>query len=459
MGEESGDHETPLLHSYFSPKRTGTLWSCTAHIITAVIGSGVLSFAWSVAQLGWIAGPASVICFAIITYVSSFLLADCYRSPDPINGTRNRSYIDAVRVNLGRTQTLLCGLLQNLLFYGTGVAYVITTSTSMRAIQRSYCYHKEGHEALCSYGETIYLLVFGLVQILISQIPDFHSMEWLSIVASIMSFTYCFIGFGLSFAKVIENGRIKGSITGVPEASIADKLWLAFQALGDIAFAYGYSIILLEIQDTLKSPPPENKTMKKASMAAIFITTFFYLCCGCFGYAAFGSLAPGNLLTGFGFYEPYWLIDLANACIVLHLVGAYQIYSQPVFAFGERWFTKKFPTSRFVNNFYTFKNIPPLPPLKINLLRVCFRTAYVASTTAVAMIFPYFNDVLGVLGALSFWPLAIYFPVEMYMVQNKIDSWTRKWIVVRTFSLFCLFVTIISLVASIEGLISAKSSS
>ena len=47
---------------------------------------------------------------------------------------------------------------------------------------------------------------------------------------------------------IAENGRIKGSITGVPAANIADKLWLTFQALGDIAFAYPYSIILLEIQ-------------------------------------------------------------------------------------------------------------------------------------------------------------------------------------------------------------------
>jgi hypothetical protein len=65
--------------------------------------------------------------------------------------------------------------------------------------------------------------------------------------------------------------------------------------------------------------------MKKASMAAVLITTFFFLCCGCFGYAAFGNATPGNLLTGFGFYEPYWLVDLANACICLHLVGGYQV--------------------------------------------------------------------------------------------------------------------------------------
>ncbi|KAM4092016.1 hypothetical protein ACB094_06G004500 [Castanea mollissima] len=323
------------------------------------------------------------------------------------------------------------------------------------AIQRSNCYHKEGHQAACEYGDTFYMLLFGLVQIVVSQIPDFHNMEWLSVVAALMSFTYSIIGFSLGFAKVVENGKIMGSITGVPASSLANKLWLVFQALGDIAFAYPYSIIVLEIQDTLKSPPPENKTMKRASMVAIFVTTFFYLCCGCFGYAAFGNDTPGNLLTGFGFYEPYWLIDFANACIVLHLVGGYQIFSQPIFAFAEGWFAKNFPNSGFVNNFYTFK-LPLLPGFQLNLLRLCFRTAYVISTTGIAMLFPYFNSVLGLLGALNFWPLTIYFPVEMYFVQKKIGAWTRKWIVLRTFSFVCFLVTVVGFIGSVEGLISAK---
>ncbi|KAL3567979.1 hypothetical protein D5086_030630 [Populus alba] len=38
------------------PKRTGTVWTASAHIITAVIGSGVLSLAWAIGQLGWITG-------------------------------------------------------------------------------------------------------------------------------------------------------------------------------------------------------------------------------------------------------------------------------------------------------------------------------------------------------------------------------------------------------------------
>ncbi|KAI8008865.1 putative amino acid permease 7 [Camellia lanceoleosa] len=162
------------------------------------------------------------------------------------------------------------------------------------------------------------------------------------------------------------------------------------------------------MKDTLKSPPPENQTMKKSSTAAILLTTTLYLCCACFGYAAL----PGNLLTGFGFYELYWLVDLANACVVLHLVGGYQVYSQPLFVEAKRWITKKLPDNEFLNNVYTIK-IPMLPVFKLNLLRLCFRTTYVASTTGIALLFPYFNDVLGVLGALNFWPLAIYFPMEI----------------------------------------------
>ena len=70
----------------------GNLQSAVAHIITAVIGSGVLSLAWSTSQLGWIGGPVAFLCFAIITCF--------FISPFFITGKRNYSYMAAVRVNL-----------------------------------------------------------------------------------------------------------------------------------------------------------------------------------------------------------------------------------------------------------------------------------------------------------------------------------------------------------------------
>lgn len=110
MGAEVEDGHAPLGERLLTCndeseegfKRRGTVWTATAHIITAVIGAGVLSLAWSVAQLGWVAGPLILLLFAAITVVSVNLLSDCYRSPHPRYGpARNRSYMDAVNFFLG----------------------------------------------------------------------------------------------------------------------------------------------------------------------------------------------------------------------------------------------------------------------------------------------------------------------------------------------------------------------
>jgi fatty acid desaturase len=79
----------------------GTAWTATSHIVAAVVGSGVLALAWTVAQLGWVVGPLVLVGFSCVTYYTSALLADCYRYPDPVHGAVNREYIDAVRCYLG----------------------------------------------------------------------------------------------------------------------------------------------------------------------------------------------------------------------------------------------------------------------------------------------------------------------------------------------------------------------
>ena len=85
----------------FFLNNSGTVWTASAHIITAVIGSGVLSLAWAIAQLGWIAGPAVMLLFSFVTLYSSTLLSDCYRTGDAVSGKRNYTYMDAVRSILG----------------------------------------------------------------------------------------------------------------------------------------------------------------------------------------------------------------------------------------------------------------------------------------------------------------------------------------------------------------------
>lgn len=113
--------------------------------------------------------------------------------------------------------------------------------------------------------------------------------------------------------------------------------------------------VLCFLQDTLRSSPAENKAMKRASLVGVSTTTFFYILCGCIGYAAFGNNAPGDFLTDFGFFEPFWLIDFANACIAVHLIGAYQV--KPKTKKRDRFFFLTFSWLANETNHITFSGV------------------------------------------------------------------------------------------------------
>ncbi|CAI0557225.1 unnamed protein product [Linum tenue] len=387
------------------PMRTGTWVTASAHIITAVIGSGVLSLAWAIAQLGWVAGPAVLVIFSLITLFTSTLLADAYRHPDPVTGQRNYTYMDAVRAHLGGLSVRFCGVAQYANLVGVTVGYTITASISMASVQRWSCFH-EGDK--CHVSTTPYMIIFGSIQLILSQVPNFHKLSWISILAAVMSFTYSLIGLGLSVAKL----------------------------------------------DTLKSSPAENKAMKRASLVGISTTTVFYLLCGCVGYAAFGKDAPGDLLSGSGFDHPVWLLNVANVCVAIHLVGAYQVFAQPIFSFVETSCRQRWPEDKFVTTDHQI-NIPILggTSFHVNGFRVVWRFAYVAVTTVLVTLIPFFNIFLALIGAVSFWPLTVYFPIEMYIARSKVPKFSFSWIGLQALSLVCLLVSLVAAAGSVEGLI------
>ncbi|KAK6945952.1 Amino acid transporter, transmembrane domain [Dillenia turbinata] len=234
------------------PKRTGTWLSASAHAITVVIGSGVLTLAWTTAQLGWIAGLAALLIFGLITWFTSALLAECNKSPDPITGRRNYCYMDAVKANLGGVRVKACGLAQYGALVTATIGYTITAGISMTVVDKTNCLRKHGHDVGCDRSNNPFMIIFGSIQLILSQIPNFHKLSFLSNVAAIMSFSYSFIVIGLSMAKIADVGNhAQTSLGGVRvdiDVSSEEKVWNVLLSLGNIAFAYGFSSVLVEIQ-------------------------------------------------------------------------------------------------------------------------------------------------------------------------------------------------------------------
>ena len=62
--------------------------------------------------------------------------------------------------------------------------------------------------------------------------------------------------------------------------------------------------------------------------------------------------APGNILSGGGFEHPFWVVALANMAVAIHLIGAYQVWTQPLYGAVERYLLRKVPV-----NFFTHKEV------------------------------------------------------------------------------------------------------
>ena len=126
-----------------------------------------------------------------------------------------------------------------------------------------------------------------------------------------------------------------------------------------------------------------------------------------------------------------------------------QVFCQPIFAFIEGWSSGKWPESDFITKEYSIIN----GKITFNFFRLIWRTSFVILTTVLAMIFPFFNDFVGLLGSIIFWPMTVYFPIEMYIAQKKIPRFSGAWNRLQMLSLFCLIVSLLAAAGSIHGLI------
>lgn len=157
------------------------------------------------------------------------------------------------------------------------------------------------------------------------------------------------------------------------------------------------------------------------------------------GYMAFGNSTPGNILQGFS--SPQWVIDLANMMVILHMIPAYQVYLQPLLAFLETGFngSKKVPekfkvgvgsmpvpgkwVSLFIKLFVYYILSPQGVPF-----RLVIRSFFVVFVGFLSICLPFFNDIIGLVGAVGFWPATVFFPIECWIRMYKPSARMRFWL-------------------------------
>ena len=106
------------------------------------------------------------------------------------------------------------------------------------------------------------------------------------------------------------------------------------------------------------------------------------------------QLTDCSVLAGYGFYEPYWLLMIAQLAVVIHLIGGYQVWTQPFLMACEAKLESTFPESKFLKAGF---NMPAgrNKVWRIKYYILVWRSIYVVFTTIVAILAPFFNDIVG----------------------------------------------------------------
>jgi amino acid permease len=371
------------------------------HSVCAVVGAGVLGLPYAFRYLGWIGGLFSLTVLFCVSLYTSYILSELHED----GNVRLNTYREIGQYVWGETRGWWAvAPVQFTLMAGLCITYSVTAGQSMKGIASSDC-----SGADCQDGIGAWIVLFGILQVFLSQVPDFHSLWWVSLLGGVMSIGYCTIAAGGSIAAAVQGtDDVDGAMTNTT-SSTADDVFGVMNALGSVAFTFGGQAVVPEIQATLAVPPRSSLSMMKAIGVSYIVVFLTYYSVGISGYAAFGAAVEPDILLSIK--KPQVLVDIADVMVVLHVAAGYQVFAMPLFDVFEDFVRSKLSKR-------------PRPVV----LRLCVRTLFVFFTTFIAILVPFFDDLMGLIASIGLMPITFILPPLLWISSRRptgIELWVN----------------------------------
>ncbi|KAJ8750238.1 hypothetical protein K2173_014153 [Erythroxylum novogranatense] len=377
--------------------RTAKWWYSAFHNVSAMVGAGVLSLPYAMAELGWGPGVVVLVLSWVITLYTLWQMVEMH---EMVPGKRFDRYHELGQHAFGEKLGLYIVVPQQLIVQvGTCIVYMVTGGKSL----------KKFHDLVCKDCKdiklTFFIMIFASVHFVLSHLPNFNSISGVSLAAAVMSLSYSAIAWTASVHKGVQ----PDTQYGYKAKTTAGTVFNFFGGLGNVAFAYAGHNVVLEIQATLPSTPEKQSKgpMWRGVVVAYIIVALCYFPVALIGYWMFGNAVQDNILMSLE--KPTWLIAMANLFVAVHVIGGYQIYAMPVFDMIETLLVKKL-------------NFKPS-----SLLRFFVRNIYVVLTMFVGITFPFFGGLLGFFGGFAFAPTTYYLPCVIWLLIYKPKKFSLSW--------------------------------
>lgn len=132
-----------------------------------------------------------------------------------------------------------------------------------------------------------------------------------------------------------------------------------------------------------------------------------------------------------------WVIVLANALVFIHMLSAVQLFTQPLFAAIEHGVARRWPASPIATS--------------PRITKLVWRSLYIAFITFISALIPFFSQIIGLVGAVIYWPTAILFPVFVWLAV--FPPRLSVHIGLQTLNAAMLIVALLAIVGSLRSII------
>mmetsp|Transcript_18386 Transcript_18386/g.39500 ORF Transcript_18386/g.39500 Transcript_18386/m.39500 type:complete len:605 (-) Transcript_18386:318-2132(-) len=267
--------DTEKYNIVVEPEHKSTIIGCTANLITAIVGAGIIGIPYAMRETGLMAGWLLILLSGTLGCKSLRLLIETAKHVDAA------SYEVLSETVFGQTGWAVCNILMFVMSWGPMLSYLMLVKDTLGS--------------LTGYDGSICLIVSSvLVMLPLCLQRDMADLAKTSRVSVL--FNICMVSIIATYSPTSQSISDAGGFSTILlESSFRPAT--CFVGLGILSFAFSCQHSSLIIAGSLENPTRER--WNKVSWAALAFCSVLAIIMGSFGYVAYREDVEGNILKNF----------------------------------------------------------------------------------------------------------------------------------------------------------------
>ncbi|OAQ36074.1 hypothetical protein K457DRAFT_86193 [Linnemannia elongata AG-77] len=383
-----------------APAGKATNFQAYVNVVSVLAGAGTLGLPAALRDAGWVGLIILALACAMAIYSNQKLIKCLYYD----GRNRLREYPDVAAAAFGLPGRIVVTFFYNSIALGGPVLYLILTGSNI-------------HDLASSVGSTITLKQWIMIAAAIMVVPiivtkTMREVAFLSIFGALSTAIVVFIVMVAAIidSKDFDTVTYPDKTTGPVLHDVAIPRNLPI-ALATFAFSYGGNVIFPHVEESMK----DKRAWNRIILWGILTVTVLYVLCSTTGYAVYGNIVQSpiykNLPGGATRTISTIIITLHVLLAIPLFMTTFNLQIESALKLESRGLSTK------TEWFY----------------RAIIRTLSMILVATIALFFPYFGQMMSLLGALSDGMLTFVFPVVFYLKLYGIKKVGKIELVIMAF--------------------------